>query len=104
MVYRISEAGVEIAASASGALTDSAPTTLIVPVIARDGERVEQIDPHTVRVVKAKGALTVSTDAAAGFDPGFKEKTFNLVPGFEAFPFSVALVAGKQARIRLQTS
>ena len=56
----------------------------------------------TVRVIKAKGALTVTTDAASGFDASFKEKTFNLVPGFEAFPFIVALPQGKQARIRLQ--
>jgi len=71
-------------------------------VIARADERIEQIDAHTVRVIKAKGGLTVSTDAAAGFEASFKTKTFNLVPGFEAFPFTVALTAGKQARIRLQ--
>ena len=104
MVHRIGEKGVEIVASASGATTGSAPIKFIVPVIAREGERVEQIDAQTVRVIKAKGALLVSTDAAAGFDASFKEKTFNLVPGFEAFPFSVTLPPGKQARIRLQTS
>ncbi len=75
-----------------------------MPVIAREGERVEQIDARTVRVIKAKGALTVTTDAASGFDASFKEKTFNLVPGFEAFPFCVTLPLGKSARIRLQTS
>jgi hypothetical protein len=104
MVYRLSEAGVEIEGSASGATSGSAPMKLIVPVIARDGERVEQIDAQTVRVLKTKGALTVTTDATSGFDAGFKEKTFNLVPGFEAFPFIVALPPGTQARIRLQTS
>ncbi len=104
MIYRLSESGVEIDGGASGALSDSVPVKLIVPVIAREGERVEQIDARTVRVIKAKGALTVTTDAAAGFDASFKEKTFNLVPGFEAFPFSVTLAPGKPARIRLQTS
>ena len=104
MVYRLSESTVDIAASASGASSDSGSLKLIVPVIAREGERVEQIDSHTVRVIKAKGALTVTTDAPSGFDKSFKEKTFNLVPGFEAFPFMVALAAGKEARIRLQAS
>jgi hypothetical protein len=102
MVYRIGEAGVEIAGSASDELSRSTSLRLIVPVIARDGERVDQVDARTVRVIKAKGALTVSTDASSGFEASFKEKTFNLVPGFEAFPFTVALAAGKQARIRLQ--
>jgi len=100
-VYRISETGVEIVASVNELPARGQPIKLIVPVIAREGERVEQIDPHTVRVIKAKGALTVTTDAPSGFDTSFKEKTFNLVPGFEAFPFMVALTAGKQARIRL---
>jgi hypothetical protein len=104
MIYRLSESGVEIVASTSGATSGSAAINLIVPVIARPGERVEQIDPQTVRVLKAKGVLTVTTDAPSGFDANFKEKTFNLVPGFEAFPFSVALQEGKPARIRLQAS
>jgi hypothetical protein len=102
MVYRLSETGVEIVAGASG--QSSEPVKLIVPVIARAGERVQQIDSHTVRVLKAKGALTVSTDASSGFDASFKQKTFNLVPGFEAFPFIVSLAAGKEARIRLQAN
>ncbi len=102
LIYRLGETGVEIAASANGATTRSAPIKLIVPVLAREGERAEQIDAQTVRVIKAKGALTVATDAPSGFDPSFKEKTFNLVPGFEAFAFSVALRAGKGARIRLR--
>jgi hypothetical protein len=104
MVYRLSESGVEIVASASGQPSGPALMKLIVPVIARGGERVEPVDSQTVRVIKAKGALTVSTDASSGFDASFKQKTFNLVPGFEAFPFAVALAAGKEARIRLQAN
>ncbi|MFZ0340573.1 MAG: hypothetical protein WAL45_21290 [Terracidiphilus sp.] len=102
MVYRLSESGVEIVGGASDELSRSAPLRLIVPVIAREGERVEQVDARTVRVIKAKGALTVTTDASSGFEASFKEKTFNLVPGFEAFPFTVAPAAGKHASIRLQ--
>jgi hypothetical protein len=102
IIYRISESGIEIAASASGDIPASAPLKLIVPVIARDAERVEPVDAQTVHVIKAKGTLTLHTDAADGFDAGFKEKTFNLVPGFEAFPFAVAMVVGKGAQIRLE--
>lgn len=104
MVYRLSETGVEIFASVNELPALGQPVKLIVPVIAREGERVEQIDAHTVRVVKYKGVLTATTDAPSGFDASFKQKTFNLVPGFEAFPFTVVLAAGKEARIRLQAS
>lgn len=102
MRYRIAGAGVEIVASASGAVSAANPLKLIVPVIARAGDHVEQTDTHAARVHKTGGVLLVSTDATAGFDATFKEKTFNLVPGFEAFPFTVALEPGKQAHIRLQ--
>jgi hypothetical protein len=102
MIYRLSETGMEIVASVNELPARREPIQLIVPVIAREGERAEQIDSHTVRVLKAKGALTVSTDAPSGFDASFKEKTFNLVPGFEAFPFVATLPPGKQVRIRLQ--
>ncbi len=104
MVYRIGEAGVEIVASVNALPSRGETMRLMVPVIAREGERVEQIDAQTVRVVKAKGALVVSTDTSAGFDASFREKTFNLVPGFEAFPFIVKLTAEKEARIRLRAS
>ena len=102
MIYRLNQSGVvEIVASTSGELSSPAPFKLIVPVIAREGERVEQVDAQTVRLVKAKGVLAVSTDAVGGFDAVFKERTFNLVPGFEAFPFTVVIPPGKEARIRL---
>ncbi len=104
MIYRMSEAGVDIEASASGEVSGPTPLRVIVPVIARSGDRAEQVDAQTIRVVKAKGTVTVHTDAAAGFGAAYKEKTFNLVPGFEAFPLAVATAPGKEVRIRLQAS
>jgi hypothetical protein len=104
VVYRIGDKGVEIAASTTGRAPGSAPIRLIVPVIARDGEQATPVDSQTLRIAKVKGALTASTDAAGGFDAGFKEKTFNLVPGFEAVPLSVSLAPGRDVRIRLQAS
>jgi len=100
MVYRLSEDGVEIIASAKGEAT--APLRLIVPVIAHNGDRVEQVDAQTVRVIKAKGTVTVHTDVDIGFDAAFNEKTFNLVPGFEAFPFMVTMAVGGETRILLK--
>ena len=102
VVYRLDETGVEIAASASGAMPEMTPLRLIVPVIARQDEYAELVDTKTVRIVKAKGAVTASTDATSGFDAAaLKEKTFNLVPGFEAVPLTVAIDPGKEVRVRL---
>lgn len=98
--YRLSEAGVEINATVSGA--GPAPMKLVVPVIARGDENFDQPDPRTIRVVKRKGALTVRTDAADGFGSVPKERTFNLVPGFEAIPLEVSLQDGKVTRVWLE--
>jgi len=47
--------------------------------------------------------VIVTTDAAAGFNAEtLKEKTFNLVPGFEAVVFIVALEPGSEARMQLR--
>ena len=102
LIYRLSEGGVELTASVSGA--GPAPMRLIVPVVARASEPMEQPDAKTVRITKAKGTLTVRTDAAEGFEAVPKERTFNLVPGFEAVPLAVVLQPGKEVRVRLEAA
>ena len=98
--YRLSEAGVEISASVSG--RGPAPMKLIVPVIARNDENFNQPDSRTVRIAKAKGTLTVRTDSAEGFGSVPKERTFNLVPGFEAIPLEVVLQAGQVTGVQIE--
>jgi hypothetical protein len=100
LLYRLSEAGVEIEVSTSG--TAPAPPRLILPVIARGDEALKQLNPQTVRIGKANGTLTVSTDAASGFETVPMERTFNLVPGFEAVPLEVVLEAGKETHVRIE--
>jgi hypothetical protein len=100
LAYRLSETGVELVASVSG--TGPGPMRLIVPAIARADEVFEQPDARTVRIAKAKGTLTVSTDATEGFEDVAKERTFNLVPGFEAIPLAVVLQVGKETRVRIE--
>jgi len=43
-----------------------------------------------VRIAKKTGAIVVRTDAASGFEAVAKERTFNLVPGFECAAVVVA--------------
>jgi hypothetical protein len=103
MVYRSTESSVEIEASASGDAARGEPMRLIVPVIARNDESAEAGSARTVRIGKAKGVLILSTDAADGFDPAaMKQRTFNLVPGFEAIPVIVAMNPGKEVRVQLR--
>ena len=102
LAYTLSDRGVEMAATASGEIAGPANLSLIVPVVSRSSEALDQPDAHSVRISKPKGTLTVSTDAAAGFGAVAKERTFNLVPGLEAIPLRVILEPGKAIRVRIE--
>jgi hypothetical protein len=71
-------------------------------VIARATDRVEQPDAQTVRIIKPAGMLTLRATAPAAFEPCPAERTFNLVPGFEAAPLAIALTADSDVRVRLE--
>ena len=97
--YRVSEVAVEIVASALGS---AAPLRLVLPMVARNDEAVAQPDAKTVRIAKNAGAIVVRTDAEGVFDAVPRERTFNLVPGFECAPVVVALAPGKETRVRIE--
>jgi hypothetical protein len=99
LTYRLTGATVEIVASAD--VPGPAPLRFILPVVSPHQETVEQIDPKTVRIVKAKGELLISTDAPQGFETHTNERTFNLVPGFECLPLAITMQPGKEIRISL---
>ena len=100
--YTLTEENVELTAGASG--SGSGPLHFIIPVIARATDRVEQLDPQTVRITKPAGTLTIRTDAPAAFEPVPAQRTFNLVPGFEAVPLAIVLAPGADVRVRLEVS
>lgn len=100
--YRISEQSVELAATFSTKRPIPGPVRFIVPVLSRFGECVERPDGHTLRLTRPKGALIVTTNAAGGFDAVPGERTFNLVPGFEAVPLFVTMQPGKEVRVEIE--
>ena len=94
--YRLSEAMVEIAASAT---TGAVPVRLILPVVSQHDERVEHLDLQSIRVHKRNGSLLVRTSAPHAFAGQVSERTFNLVPGFECLPLEIALQPGEEVRV-----
>jgi hypothetical protein len=101
LTYRLREEAVEISASASGVGSASAPVRLIVPIVARRDEAVTVVDAGTVRIAKQAGGLEVRAEGAEGFDAVPKERTFNLVPGFECVPLAVKIQPGREVRVRI---
>jgi hypothetical protein len=103
LAYRFSAKTVEIVAMATAANQPKSPIELIVPVVSRNHERLE-LTGGSIRITKPAGTLIVKTDTKAGFPPITKERTFNLVPGFECVPLRVVMKAGEETRIRFEVN
>lgn len=99
LTYRINSGGVEITAKGSGATQH--PFRLIVPIISSSTEHFSLTSPQSALILKKGGNLTVTTDAAQGFEAIPAERTFNLVPGFGCVPFTVLLQPGKETKLTL---
>lgn len=104
LVYRLTPSAVEIVASASATVSTPAPLRFILPVVSRSGEAVEQPDPGTILITRPNGRLRVRTDAPKGFETVPRERTFNLVPGFECIPLAITMQPGQEIHIRLEAS
>jgi hypothetical protein len=100
--YNLTQSTVEIRATAEA--PPETPLHFILPVISSSTESVTQPDPKTIQIKKPNGTLTIRTDAAKGFSPIPAERTFNLVPGFEAIPLTIPMQPGEQIQIRLEAS
>jgi hypothetical protein len=100
LVYNFSDSNVEIVASFSGLAPATASFRLILPVVSKSSESIDQSDSQTIRVTKPNGTLIVHTDAPQGFEAVPKQRTFNLVPGFECVPIEIAMQPGTEMRVQ----
>jgi len=101
--YQFTPEAVEIIATATAANQPKIPIELIVPVVSRSREEFE-LTNGSIRIAKGAGSLVVKTNTKAGFSPITKERTFNLVPGFECIPLRVVMKPGEETRIRFEVS
>jgi hypothetical protein len=97
MKYRLTPSMVELSASC-----DAAKASFVLPVVCRQSDAVERVDAHTIRIARPTGALIVRTDASQGFMDVPQERTFNLVPGFEAAPITIAMKPGETVSVKLE--
>jgi hypothetical protein len=100
LTYRLTGTVVEITATTDAGTT---PLQFILPVISRSSEPIDSSNPKAIRITKPAGTLSIRTDAPQGFEPIPKERTFNLVPGFECVPLTITMQPGKPIRIQLES-
>jgi len=102
VTYTFTGPTVALTASATGNIPSGASLRFILPVVSRATETVANPNPTSVTIVKPAGAVTIRTDAR--FEPVPKERTFNLVPGFECVPLIIPMQPGKTVSITLDPS
>jgi hypothetical protein len=102
LTFNLTKSTVEIIASVDA--PSQTPLQFILPVISRSTETITQPDPKTIRIAKPNGTLAIRTAAPQGFQTIPKERTFNLVPGFEALPLAITMQPGQQITIQLEAS
>jgi hypothetical protein len=103
LTYNLTESSVTITATATGATPPTSPVQFILPVISQSTETVEQPEPGTIHITKPKGIVIVRTNAPHSFEPVPRERTFNLVPGFECVPLIVTMQLGQELSITIET-
>jgi hypothetical protein len=100
LIYSLTQSTLEIKATADA--PPKIPLNFILPVISKSTETVTQPDAKTIHITKPNGTLTIRTNASQGFEPIPKERTFNLIPGFEAIPLAITMQPGQQIQIHLE--
>jgi hypothetical protein len=100
LTYRLTNSAVEITATAEAPI--QTPLHFILPVISSSTESITQPNPNTIQIAKPKGTLTIRISAPQSPETLPKERTFNLVPGFEAVPLTIPMQSGKQIQLRLE--
>jgi hypothetical protein len=79
----------------------------ILPIISSSTESMNQPSPNILQIEKPRGTLTIhitslaSTGRPVSMENFLKlaERTFNLVPGFEAIPITIPMQPGKSIEI-----
>ncbi|MEI9981425.1 MAG: hypothetical protein WDN23_20995 [Edaphobacter sp.] len=99
LIYNLTQSTVEIRATAEA--PPQTPLHFILPVISSSTETITQPDPKTIQIKKPNGTLTIRIIADQAPEPLPKERTFNLVPGFEAIPLTIPMQPGQEITIRI---
>src|SRR3984885_1287642 len=100
LTYSLTQSAVEIRAT-----SEAPPETalrFILPVISSSTESITQPDPKTIQIKKPTGTLTIRIASHQPPEAIPTERTFNLVPGFEAIPITIPMQPNQEITIRIE--
>lgn len=97
--YELTPSGLVLTATVLGLGPDHT-ARLIAPVIARRDEATAQLGPRGFAVSRKAGRIEARS-VDHDFEPLVVPRVFNLVPGFQAAPLTIALTDGQAARLEV---
>jgi hypothetical protein len=101
--YRFTEDSVEITVSLKANVKNDR-IKYILPVISVNSEEIKYTKNNCIEINKPGGCLKVSTDSPSGFQNYSGQRTFNLIPGFEAIPLILNLPSRKDNQLSIRIS
>ncbi len=73
--------------------------SMFLPIISQTGEKVTRINANKIEIEKKEGTVAIESNVALQIKKSTKDRIFNLVPGFEAVPVYVDLLAGSKTEV-----
>jgi hypothetical protein len=99
--YELTPSGLVLTATVLG-LGPGQAARLIAPIIARRDEATAQPNARSFVIDRGTGRI-LAKSADHDFEPLVVPRIFNLVPGFQAAPLTIALTDGQTARLEVST-
>jgi hypothetical protein len=92
--YAFTDGAVTISAQVQSAQPGQARFALVLPLVSAPGETIRRLSATRVQVAKQKSGVLLEASAPLDLADTGDDRVFNLVPGFCAIPFVVALAPG----------
>ncbi len=102
--YHFDRDTVVIRATTSHANPSAIKTALVIPIISPTGEKLNWLSDRKLEIKKLLGTLVVEANVPLRLKPMTRERTFNLVPGFEALPIVADFMPGEAAAVECRLS
>lgn len=97
--YGFSDEVVTVSAQIDGSVPGAATCALVLPLIAARGETVRRVSATGYEVSQGRGIVAIAASAPLEIVATGAERVFNLVPGFHAVPFTIAVAPGSAGRV-----
>jgi hypothetical protein len=107
LTYSLTKNGIKITGTAEA--PPQSQLNFILPIISNSTESMNQPTPNILQIEKPRGTLTIHITSLASTEPTpmerflkLAERTFNLVPGFEAIPLMIPMQSNKPIEIYIE--